>query len=870
MSSYTDNPQLTQFTPYTPQLPLEAMISVGAERQQMYNQGVQKIQSELNNVAGLDVMRDVDKNYLQSKLNELGNRLTTVAAGDFSNFQLVNSVSGMTNQLIKDKNVQNAVQSTAHIRKQQSLAAQAKKDGKSSPENEYHLANQINQYASSTNLEDTFNGEYVPYTDVDKKLRDIADKMHEIDNSVDAPYQRDARGEYILDKNGKPTIDMAMWRTKIKGKPAEKILANFLSSLDENDQRQLRITSDYHYRGATQNTFINDLTQNYNSSVDLLKQKVTNLNLELVTNKNLTQAERAEKQAEINASVKSLTDGVLESKLKNDISQITNSQNLNEYKYRLYTQKHLTTLAQNMSYESKQQELLNNPYFQAQMSTKELQQKYDKMRQDENHFQLNYQQEERKFDWQKTKDAIELENKRKGAGSVGPFIAERISTETNKPTINNLSGEIDGILGTKDANGNIIDPGAIGKLTADNIVNVPKGEKDPKAFLNKLYDHYQTDPSFITTQTSPAIREYLRQRQSLDILATQKINLLNSAKKIGADDEAIIDAELNKEAVMPGLVSAKDLIQVQNEWKKAIFSGSGSTGGAYGGGVNIDYFLSKFTKGSKLYNLATTFVKNYNRQPLTTTQQYLIKKTGELELKYGKKLEQSFNNIEEKTSKYLADRMPERQAKSTILDSKNATDMLAVKAVLGKALSDYNTGGVDVYRSSDFDPDKAQALKDKEGTEIKLVQLYGGRGEIHLMNGKEIQKIPIAETSIYFPQYEQRGPLNNIKGMVMSSPNKTTSISGNRQGDDPVNAGLTGYNIPELARTSIAPLVKMDVVGDDNNIGGESDKYYVYLYVNKEGNWKKTLLTPDYVNDAGLQKVINTINPNTVNEILKK
>ncbi|MEX5523408.1 hypothetical protein, partial [Bacillus cereus] len=86
----------------------------------------------IDNVAGLDVIRDVDKGYLQSKLNELGNNLKTVAAGDFSNFQLVNSTAGMANNIAKDATVQNAVMSTAKYRKESAFMESQRKEGKGS------------------------------------------------------------------------------------------------------------------------------------------------------------------------------------------------------------------------------------------------------------------------------------------------------------------------------------------------------------------------------------------------------------------------------------------------------------------------------------------------------------------------------------------------------------------------------------------------------------------------------------------------------------------------------------------------------------------------------------------------------------------
>ena len=114
MASYAD--KIPTFNPYVAQLPVEAMVKVGMQKQQQYDEGLQKIQTTIDNVAGLDVANDVDKQYLQSKLDSLGNNLKTVAAGDFSNFQLVNSVNGMTKQISKDKNVINAVSSTAWLR----------------------------------------------------------------------------------------------------------------------------------------------------------------------------------------------------------------------------------------------------------------------------------------------------------------------------------------------------------------------------------------------------------------------------------------------------------------------------------------------------------------------------------------------------------------------------------------------------------------------------------------------------------------------------------------------------------------------------------------------------------------------------------
>jgi len=205
MASFTDS--VPQFNPYIQQLPVDAMVKVGMEKQKRYDEGITKIQSQIDSVAGLDLMKGVHKDYLQSKLNSLGNNLKMVAAGDFSNYQLVNSVSGMTGQIIKDPIIQGAVASTAKARAELANIQAAQKSGKSSPENETWFNYQLNNWLGDGNLNTSFNNEFVEYTDVDKKLRDIAEKVHEYDNSIDMPFKRDAAGNTIRGKDGKPLVD---------------------------------------------------------------------------------------------------------------------------------------------------------------------------------------------------------------------------------------------------------------------------------------------------------------------------------------------------------------------------------------------------------------------------------------------------------------------------------------------------------------------------------------------------------------------------------------------------------------------------------------------------------------------------------------
>ena len=145
MATYKDPANLT-FKPYVEQRPVEAMLKVGMYKQQRYDEGVQKIQESIDNIAGLDVVRPEDKQYLQSKLNQLGSQLSMVAGGDFSNFQLVNSVNGMTNQIAKDPNVINAVSNTTRYRKDLETIADLQKEGKWADSNQLAFNKDVNAW----------------------------------------------------------------------------------------------------------------------------------------------------------------------------------------------------------------------------------------------------------------------------------------------------------------------------------------------------------------------------------------------------------------------------------------------------------------------------------------------------------------------------------------------------------------------------------------------------------------------------------------------------------------------------------------------------------------------------------------------------
>ena len=286
MASWTD--KIPTFNPYVQQLPVEAMVKVGMYKQKQYDEGIQKIQTNIDNIAGLDVIRDVDKVYLQSKLNQLGNDLRGVAAGDFSNFQLVNSVNGMTNQIVKDKNVQTAVASTAWARKEQARMEQDKKDGKLTPDNEYHFNKKLGNWIGNKKVGVGFNSEYVQHFDVNKFAKETFDSVKPDGYSYDQIYQLDGNGQPMKDKRGNLILSPTMTRMEKEGIFPEKVKATLGQIFsDPRVGQQLDITGQYNYRGLDPNQLAQKVSGQRESVLSQYDNQLNDLILKQSMGKNV-------------------------------------------------------------------------------------------------------------------------------------------------------------------------------------------------------------------------------------------------------------------------------------------------------------------------------------------------------------------------------------------------------------------------------------------------------------------------------------------------------------------------------------------------------------------------------------------------------
>lgn len=292
MASFTD--KVPQFNPYVAQLPVDAMVKVGMQKQQQYNEGIQKIQANVDKISGLDVGREVDKAYLQSKVNEVGNSLKTFMAADFSDAQLVNSTASITNSVSNDPFVRAAVYSTANDKKQMEEMEKDRQKGTLTPHAEYFYQTKRNKYYNNPNLKNnqggaiTFSDKYVPSWDLDKNILEAIKAVGDSKWTADNVFKMDPNGNIIKDKNGAPVYSEYAIREIRAGKFSENITAAIDSVLTRPEARQeLSMRGIYNYRNYNSiDDFIESYENQKQKGLVMLDERKLNLLSQITTETN--------------------------------------------------------------------------------------------------------------------------------------------------------------------------------------------------------------------------------------------------------------------------------------------------------------------------------------------------------------------------------------------------------------------------------------------------------------------------------------------------------------------------------------------------------------------------------------------------------
>ena len=872
MASFTDS--ISQFNPYIQQLPVDAMVKVGMQKQAQYDQGVQKIQGYIDNIAGMDIAKPQHKQYLQSKMDELGNRLKTVAAGDFSNAQLVNSVGGMAGQLVKDPIIQNATYSTQVLRKGESDRNIATKAGKTSPANDDLWNDTKSAWFNDADLNTPFDGKFIERWDVDKKLTERAEMILKNPDVINQEQRfkhdekgntlyygtepvKDAQGKAVIDtktkkpvlretvsldpSKGQPVEDDAILKISVKGVSPEKLYNNFLDSLDSRDAQQLKIDARYKYKNATAEAFAPDIAKFYGEKKAFQSQEIVNLT-EALSEPGLTSEQKAAITARMTDLQKQEKDGVIQKEFLSTMEALKDPRNLNKYKEDIYTQQHLMNMAKDMSFKSYEQEIKSNPYMQMFMQKQNYNLDVIRFNDDSRAKWANIDIARNRFEFDKFDKNRDYAYKVKKDELDNP---PPIITTTTLPTLTTpktvasqfaVAGEkADLMKGLKNKYASRLFPG----LTVD---------QQQEAFSN-LYKRYDTNPN---GNYSPDEVEFLNsyRRANTDMLMAS--NLATAAEKIKTEEEA----KVYKNVAGAGGYSKEDIINVVKELGK--FNPKE---------VVEAYNYFKTYQGGKYFSL----YKAYNGDASIPKQREIKNAIDNAKTS----LSSGSKKVDEAVGNFLAKNTPKKLAQDMALDMSNDKTRAAVnKYITSAALTD-----------NELNAKNASAvllmMSGENGSKTKAVvrKLDDGTTQAVFISpdGSSTVTLPMtADQRGFFPEVKQSSPYAYLKDYIEISPNRTADVMGKRGAQvDPVNAvsaPITGFDLPGfMGSPDIASLVRFTPEGNYDNNGSSTDTYLLNMFIKdpKSNIWKAQRVTPNYIPWGGLENIMNNVGKDAYFEGLK-
>lgn len=837
MASFTD--QIPQFNPYVQQLPVEAMVTVGMEKQRRYDEGVQKIQASIDNVAGLDIINEAQKVYLQSTLNQLGSNLKMVAAGDFSNYQLVNSVSGMSTQIIKDPVIQNAVASTARYKKGIADREAYKKEGKDSPSNDFIFNRAASQFINSKDVNAQFSASYDPYVNWKKNSLEVIKAL-----ANDSTITDDA---FTTDKNGNLVITDALVRKKMAGISPEKIQQALLSTLTPADFKQMQTDAIYNYSNQDADKFKMSVNDSYTDKLEGYAQQISTLqNSKLSTTSNVEKKKIDLQIASLSKTVTNLT------KEQSNLIGMIDSDNLDGAKAQFGTFNSINGIAKSFSHLEVSQTYENSPLADMQMRREIKDQAHqewlDKFAQDER------------------------------------FHADDMAAKTEANRIAKLATEGYGALPGEDEQ---TDPKVV---LADVVTSIDSGQKELNTYKNQFLTQQGKDQAWLDQQQLA----WEKNPNGVDATVSKYFNAV-ADKQRTIDANKIMLSGINKEADAkfgtidkfipknaPNLIlttasgvrevyTPKDFVDFNSKSNRYLKDRPSQKMTSQGGPVMEtvwDDDLAKAELTPKEYRLYQAY-KNGNRN--TGGDKVLYDNI----LNYSKTVNQPYQKVirerNDFTAQQVADRLTGSQGAYYPIPTASAEQKNGIANLLTAyaARADKQTGGVAISPEWDSEIAKALALDPEAKFNIKLVEGTEARpGKYEIVGTGNAGTIrfnvtPQEKIAVFQDRFEASPAVRMIRPyqeQIRKTGGYTTANDG-KQYTTPNNGFLNNTDFPNVQSYG----VKANIINSDG-------QYQIRLAIWDpiEGKWNNDIPFPrnKFLSEEGVAPTLITMSDAAIYELL--
>jgi len=852
MASFTD--QLTPFTPYVEQLPVEAMVNVGMQKQSQYDQGVQKIQAQMDNIAGMEIANESQRQYAQSKLDELGGKLKTVAAGDFSNQQLVNSVGGMATSIVKDPRIQNAVASTQRLKQGVADKTSANKAGKGSADNDWFFDQGANSYLNNKDVNASYSGGYIEYRDLQPKMIEALKSLHESGSDKEVPWETDADGNINYSKTAK-----AMVENGYKGISSTKIENAVRSSLDANDLRQLQISGMYQFRNYTPEDLAKHAQGEYEAGIKVVTDKIDALRKYAATNSGnnhlYNEALTTIKELQQQIGEGGVYKGTLTETLNKQLAAI--AKDPNQAKADIYKNGMIKEFANAHSWEETALKYLNNPILDAEHWTSDFGIKQSTLALSQAEFKntVIHQMVEESLG----RDEYNLKYWTAHGGTV-PFVAiggneqpdkqpkdivsQQVATYTNqaKSGVESLRQQVE-----DNANKGIIDPSKRVAITTADVENMITGS----------YHGPVKNP--IGPELKSTVSSILESRRQAGLNAA----VLNSASQQMKNDPEMqkIDEEINRDLSQKSPVSIKD-----NNGKLVTYSPR-----------EIFDYIARF-KEKQTAALAGTPIEFSNKEKLLDEKLGVSKFVGSgtnwaaklLSLGIGRgEYDDVIHKDAEKQTVYnrkfndlIATKTPEYAPKLSYVITPSETSKAKWESIANglSSMDSHDRGGYDNWDNSKVkgwlaNPKESSGLKYGIYNDGIIKQLWvtgpDGSTQKRTLSGTDIGQIPEAQTTFE----------SQIKGDMKKTGGTTNASSS----EDPSGARWQSTAFPRIKKATVVADLRQDT--NDNSVVFPklqvqlSDGHWLPIQIEKPMSINNANEFLRSLDDASIQTIIRNYYP---------
>jgi hypothetical protein len=338
---------------YISPLPSEDLIKVALYKQQMFDEGVNKVQTQVDSYAQLrnDIYTPIEQKYFDETMVNLVKSVNDSAGIDFSKKANVQSVLGIGKPLERDTNIINAIQNGKEIKKRYQTLSEIDQD-KRSPTNDWAYTNDIDNYLKANKLGMSVqkNKQYEEYVDISEIVVDLVKNLSPLEQEQFIG-KTDGTPQGYLEVLTKQGFDQTELANRIKG----------ILSTDPKAARQLQIDTEYYYNRMgperAYQAYIGDQTEKAAAITDQVQKGEQQLAILKQSNRNIN-------SPSINADIKKLENELTLFKQYEAVALQNSSKRFEEFNprdyFETYQNQFATRLANNYSVQKVTRDLKND------------------------------------------------------------------------------------------------------------------------------------------------------------------------------------------------------------------------------------------------------------------------------------------------------------------------------------------------------------------------------------------------------------------------------------------------------------------------------------------------------------------------------